>query len=49
MPRERGRAEQPADLDGVALGDGEGVPVRDALGCRHMSSVVPMTGIQYLE
>jgi hypothetical protein len=48
VPRERGRAEKPADLDGVALGDGEGAPGSDTLENRHVSSIVPLTGMQHL-
>src|SRR5918998_2005034 len=45
VPSERGRAEQRADLDGVALGDGEGESGRDALWCGHASSIVVLVGI----
>ena len=47
VPSEGGRAEQPADLDSVALKDGEGEPGRDASAGSHASSFVPMTGSMY--
>ena len=47
VPSERGRAEQPEDLDGVALGDGDGEPRRDASGSSHTSSFVSATGSMY--
>ena len=41
VPGERGGAEQPADLNGVALCDGEGEPRRDAFVGRYTSSFMP--------
>ncbi len=45
VPRERRRAEQPAGLEGVAPGDGEGEPGLDALRAgQACSSFSPVTG-----